>query len=278
WSRGYRSGGYNFRITAPAAFEAIFPPGSERAFDEEQVDSFELGAKLESDDRRWQLNAAIFETGIQDMQRELNLSDPTAGVLQTIINTADATIRGFEVDGRFRLVDSVLLTGNLGVIHADYDEVLFDISSDGNVDLADLELALPRVPDLTYGFGVIHEADLGDAGALTSRLDFQYRDEFAYTDNNFGWVQSANMLNGNIAWDTPMDGVTLSFYARNLLDEVQVGGDTQLPFGGAVAPLVPGATNRSTGVNVPFGANPAVGTFSPLKKGRLFGLELTIRG
>lgn len=278
WSRGYRSGGYNFRITAPAAFEAIFPPGTPRAFDEEQVDSFELGAKLESDDRRWQLNAAIFETGIQDMQRELNLSDPTAGVLQTIINTADATIRGFEVDGRFRLVDSVLLTGNLGVIHADYDEVLFDISSDGNVDLADLELALPRVPDLTYGFGIIHEADLGDAGALTSRLDFQYRDEFAYTDNNFGWVQSANMLNGNIAWDTPMDGVTLSFYARNLLDEVQVGGDTQLPFGGAVAPLVPGATNRSTGVNVPFGANPAIGTFSPLKKGRLFGLELTIRG
>ncbi|GLQ20579.1 TonB-dependent receptor [Algimonas porphyrae] len=278
WSRGYRSGGYNFRITAPAAFEAIFPPGSERAFDEEQVDSFELGAKLESDDRRWQLNAAIFETGVQDMQRELNLSDPTAGVLQTIINTADATIRGFEVDGRFRVSDSFLVTANLGVISADYDEVLFDISSDGNVDTADLELALPRVPDATYGFGFIHEADLGNAGALTSRLDFQYRDAFAYTDNNFGWVQAANMLNGNVAWQTPMDGVTLSLYARNLLDEVQVGGDTQLPFGGAVAPLVPGATNRSTGVNVPFGANPAIGTFSPLKKGRLFGLELTIRG
>jgi len=75
-----------------------------------------------------------------------------------------------------------------------------------------------------------------------------------------------------------MDGVSLALYAKNLLDEVQVGGDTQLPFGGPQSPAIPGSQNLANGVNAPFDNNPAVGTFSPLKKGRLVGLELTIRG
>lgn len=278
WSRGYRSGGYNFRITAPAAFEAIFPAGSNRSFDEEQVDSYELGIKIDSEDRRVQFNASVFQTNIQDMQRELNLSDPTAGVLQTIINTADATIKGLELEGRIRANANLLFTGNIGLIDANYDTVLFDISSDGVVDGADLALSLPRVPEITFGAGMIHEMTLGDLGDLTTRVDFQRRDEFAYTDNNFGFVQAADILDANLSWQTPMDGVTLSFYGRNLLDEVQVGGDTQIPFGGAVAGAVPGATNLSNGVNRPFDNNPAAGTFSPLKKGRVLGLELTIRG
>jgi iron complex outermembrane receptor protein len=278
WSRGYRSGGYNFRITAPAAFEAIFPAGGDRSFDEEQVDSYELGIKIDSADRRVQFNAAVFQTNVQDMQRELNLSDPTAGVLQTIINTADATIRGLELEGRIRANANLLFTGNIGLIDASYDEVLFDISSDGLVNGADLALALPRVPEITFGAGVIHEMTLGELGDLTTRVDFQRRDEFAYTDNNFGFIQAADILDANLSWQTPMDGVSLSFYGRNLLDEVQAGNDTQIPFGGAVAPAVPGATNRSSGVNRPFADNPAVGTFSPLKRGRVLGIELTIRG
>lgn len=278
WSRGYRSGGYNFRITAPAAFEAIFPAGSSRSFDEEQVDSYELGIKIDSEDRRVQFNAAVFQTNVQDMQRELNLSDPTAGVLQTIINTADATIQGLELEGRIRAKANLLFTGNIGLIDASYDSVLFDISSDGVVNGADLALSLPRVPELTFGAGVIHEMTLGDLGDLTTRVDFQRRDEFAYTDNNFGFIQAADILDANLSWQTPMEGVSLSFYGRNLLDEVQAGNDTQIPFGGAVAPLVPGASNLSSGVNRPFANNPAVGTFSPLKRGRVLGIELTVRG
>ena len=278
WTRGYRSGGYNFRITAPAAFEAIFPAGQSRAFDEEKVDSFELGAKMDFADRRGQLNAAVFYTDISDMQRELNLSDPTAGVLQTIINTADAGIMGLELEGRYRVTDNLLLTGNLGLIDADYDEVRFDISSDGAVNDADLALSLPRVPSATYGLGLIHDADLADKGSLVSRIAYQHRNRFAYTDNNFGFIQAADMVDGNITWNTPVEGIALSLYGKNLLDEVQVGGDTQLPFGGPQSPAIPGSRNLSNGVNAPFDNNPAVGTFSPLKKGRVIGLELTIRG
>ncbi len=278
YTKGFRSGGYNFRITSPAAFEALFPAGQTRAFDEEEVDSFELGLKFQTEDGRGTLNSAVFFTQIKDMQRELNLSSATSGVLQTIINTADADILGLEIEGRYAVTDNFLLTGNIGLIDAEYTDVLFDISSDGVVNGDDLALALPRVPEATYGFGFIYDLDLASNGSLVTRANYQYRDEFAYTDNNFGFIQDADNLDANLTWNTPYDGLSVSLYGRNLLDEVQAGGDTQVPFGGAVAAAVPGGVNRSNGINAPFDPNPAAGTFSPLKKGRVIGIELTIRG
>lgn len=266
YTRGFRSGGYNFRITAPAAFEAIFPSDKPRSFDQETVDSYEIGVKHQTQDGRAQINGALFYTSIKDMQRELNLSDPTAGVVQTILNTADAGIKGIELEGRYAFTENFLVTANVGLIDAQYDKVRFDISGDGVVDAADKALALPRVPETTWGVGFIWDVDLGDKGTLVSRANFQHRDEFAYSDNNFGWVQAADMVDANLTWNTPYRGLSVSIYGKNLLDEVTAGGDTQVPFGG---PL-------SNGVNLPFDAYPAAGTFSPLSKGRRIGLEVSL--
>lgn len=267
WTRAFRSGGYNFRITDPAAFINQVRQQTEVATDEEKVDSFELGAKVQGLEGRAQLNGAVFFTQIEDMQREVNLSDPTAGVSQLITNTADADIFGIEFEGRYLLFEGLLATANFGYIDAQYTDARFDISSDGVVDGADERLAIPRVPEFTYGASLIHELDLGSMGGVTSTLQFQHRDEFAFTDNNFGWIQEADIIDLNVTWDTPVEGLSLSVYGENLLDEVQAGGDTQIPFGG---PL-------SDGTNEPFGQFPAAGTLSPLKKGRLVGFEATFR-
>ena len=48
--------------------------------------------------------------------------------------------------------------------------------------------------------------------------------------------------------------------------------------GGNVSALVPGSQNLANGVDRPYDRFPAAGTLAPLKKGRLIGLELTIRG
>jgi iron complex outermembrane receptor protein len=275
WTKGYRSGGYNFRITNPALFLQQIQQGADFSFDEEEVTSYEIGTKFQTPDNRGQLNLAAFYTDIENMQREVNISSPTAGVSQFIFNTADANILGFEAEGQYALTESLLLQANVGVIDAEYDSVLFDISSDGVVDDEDTALAIPRVPELTWGVTGVHNADLGNAGSLLTRVSYQYRDRFAYTDNNFGWVQEADILDANITWQTPRDGVSLSLYGRNLLDQVQVGNDTQVPFG-----FIPGfgfGEQRSNGVNEPFGDQPAAGTFSPLAPGRVVGIELTIQ-
>ncbi|WP_299196219.1 TonB-dependent receptor [uncultured Erythrobacter sp.] len=263
WTRGYRSGGYNFRITNANAFEAIaFAPGGSLNFDEERVDNYEIGGKFQSADGALTVNVAAYYTDIQDMQREVNQASAASGVAQSIFNTADASILGFEAEARMRITDTFIVTANLGLIDDSYDAILFDISGDGVIDQTDLDLRLPRVPEITWGVGFIHELLLPTSEILT-RVNFQYRDEFAYTDNNFGYVQDIANLEANITWNTPMDGLSFSVYGRNLLDGVQVGGDTQLPFGGPLG----------NGVNRPFDAFPAVGSFSPLAKGRQIGIE-----
>lgn len=264
WTRGYRSGGYNFRVTNPSVFENVVVPlsGGEFSFDEEKVDNYEIGSKFQTFDGSFTINVAAYVTKIDDMQREVNQSSPTAGISQFILNTADATIVGVEGEARMRVTRDLLITANIGVINAEYDEVRFDISGDGIIDAADLALELPRVPKATWGVGAIYETDLG-RGSLVSRINFQFRDEFAYTDNNFGWIQDSSNLDVNVTWNTPFDGLSFSVYGKNLLDQVQAGGDTQLPFSG---PL-------SNGVNRPFDNFPAAGTFSALSKGRQMGVE-----
>lgn len=262
WSRGFRSGGYNFRITNVAVFNRAFDQTGMLGFDEEQVDNFEIGGKFQTADRSFTLNAAAYVTKVGNMQREVNLADPGAGVVQNILNTADATIKGIEAEARMRVSDSLVFTANLGLIDAAYDEVLFDISGDGVINDADLALSVPRVPPVTVGAGFIHELDLGNSNILT-RVNYQYRDRAAFTDDNFGWLNDLSNLEANITWNTPIEGFALSIYGRNLLDQVQEGGDTQVPFGGP----------NSTGVRRPFGANPTAGTFSPLMRGRNIGIE-----
>lgn len=262
WSRGFRSGGYNFRITNVPVFNRAFNETGNLGFDEEQVDSFEVGGKFQTLDGAFTLNAAAYVTKIGNMQREVNLADPGAGVVQNILNTADATIKGFEAEARMRVSPSLVFTANLGVIDANYDRVLFDISGDGQVGPADLALRIPRVVPVTVGAGLIHELNVGSSQFL-SRVNYQYRDRAAYTDDNFGWLNDLSMLDANITWMTPMRGLSFSIYGRNLLDQVQEGGDTQVPFGGP----------RSNGIQQTFQQFPGAGTFSPLLRGRNIGIE-----
>ena len=270
WTRGTRSGGYNLRITAPAAFLANAAATGSPAFDAEKVDSYEAGLKLQTADKRGTLNLAAYRTEVRNMQREINLSCPPGallcgGLVQSIYNTADARITGFEVEGRWRVSDSLILTGNVGHIDAQYTRILFDISGDGAIGAADLALALPRVPKWTWGVGVVHELPLGETSRLVGRVSFQHRSRYAYTDNNFGWVAASDNLDANVTWHTPLKGVSLSLWGKNLLDEVQFGGDTQIPFGGAL----------SDGNDRPFDPSPAGGTFSPIAKGRVIGVEVS---
>ena len=262
WSRGFRSGGYNFRITNIPVFNRAFAATGALGFDEEQVDNYEIGGKFQTADRSFTLNVAGYITKVGNMQREVNLADPGAGVVQNILNTADATITGFEAEARMRVSQSLAFTANIGIIDAGYDRVLFDISGDGVINDADLALSLPRVPPITVGAGLIHEWDLGNSNILT-RVNYQYRDRAAYTDDNLGWLNDLSNLEANITWNTPIDGLSFSIYGRNLFDQVQEGGDTQVPFGGP----------NSSGQRIPFGARPQFGTFSPLMRGRNVGIE-----
>jgi iron complex outermembrane receptor protein len=249
WTRAHRSGGYNLRNTAIDTVN--LGPGP---FDEETVDTFELGYKSELAGRGF-LNAAVFYTQIDDMQREVNLSDPISGVVQVIKNTADAEIFGFEVEGTFALTDNLILQGSVGWIDPSYKTVRFDLNGDGVIDKEDKNLGLPRAAEWTFNIGLTHQLDFSNGGALSSRVNYAYRDESFYTDNNLGYLLSQDILDLGVDYHTPGGHWILSIYGRNLLDSVKHGGDTQLP--SILGPV------------------PTGGTFSPLAKGQVLGFEVT---
>ncbi len=246
WTRGYRSGGYNLRNTS---FDPADTPGP---FDEEEVNNYEIGYKSSHEWGR--LNAAIFYNEIDDMQRELNNPGPI-GVIQLIRNTADATMTGVEVDATVSLTDNLLMMASVGYVDAEYDKVRDDLNGDGVIDGKDKSLDIPRAPKWSYSLGFTHDMDIGSWGYMTSRINYAYRDEMAFTDNNLGYIDEAEILDAGIDFYSNDGKWTFSLYGRNLLDNNWHGGDTQLP-------------DDLSGV-------PTGGTFSPLTAGIRYGVEVT---
>ena len=257
WTKGFRSGGYNMRHTAVAI--ANVP------FDQEELTSYEVGLKKDFADGRVRINAAAFYNTIDDMQREINLSDPVVGVQQLIRNTADATITGFDAEIGWSITDSLFLQSSVGYVDGSYDEVRFDLNGDGVIDSADENLEIPRLAPWSYGAQLTWQRQW-EQGTFTVQGSGYRRDPNAYTDNNRGYLRAADMFNVNVSLGFMDDQLTVSAFGKNLKDEVTIGGDTQLPANFPGGPAFP----------VPSLAGPQA-TFSPLNKGRVYGLEVQYR-
>lgn len=254
YTEAIRAGGYNFRNTAP-----VVPfVGT----DDEKVAAFEFGFKGDLLDNRVRVNTAVFAYDFTDMQREVNTSDPVAGVVQEIVNTADAEIQGFEAEIQAFATDNLVITGMIGLTDGEYTDVLFDISGDGVVDERDLALDIPRLAPQTYGLGFIYDTQMGDLGSLTARASVNHRSSAKYTDNNQGVFPAADIVNASLGFRPNQGSWEVSLYGKNLLDEVMFGNDTQLPanFAGSPTFAIPGL--QGTGA-----------TFSPLQKGRIVGVQ-----
>ncbi len=251
WTRGFRSGGYNLRNLSPD-----HSPGP---YDEEMIDSFEAGFKVTKD--RGRLYGAVFYNMIDDMQREINFPDPALGIVQLIDNTADVETYGFELDGLFAIAENLFLTGSVGYVNPEYTKVKADLNRDGDLDVKDLDLELPRAAKWTYSVGLTHDTGAASWGRMTSRISYAYRDKSYFTDDNRGYILEQNILDAGIDIIPANGRFLIGLYGKNLLDEVKHGGDSQLPSTLGAPPL-----------SAPLG-----GTFSPLAKGRIFGVQLTYR-
>lgn len=251
WTRGFRSGGYNLRNLSP-----VHSPGP---YDEETIDSFEAGFKVTKD--RGRLYGAAFYNMIDDMQREINFPDPALGIVQLIDNTADVETYGFELDGLFAIAENLFLTGSVGYVNPEYTKVKHDLNRDGTLDVKDLALELPRAAKWTYSVGLTHNTGAASWGRMTSRISYAYRDKSYFTDDNRGYILEQNILDAGIDIIPANGRFSIGLYGKNLLDEVKHGGDSTLPSTLGASPL-----------SAPLG-----GTFSPLAKGRIFGVQLTYR-
>ncbi len=112
---GFKAGGYNsFYMGLP---QAAGENSVDSAFEEEEVFSVEVGAKMLLLEGAAELNIAAFHTTYDDLQVSL-FSGNTTFVVQ---NAAEATSRGIEIDGRWQATENLMLQASLGWLDFEYD-------------------------------------------------------------------------------------------------------------------------------------------------------------
>jgi len=247
WARAFRAGGFNLRNTATDVNDPIQSPGP---FEDERIDSFEIGFKSEPIAGA-RINGAVFFNKIDNLQRELNVAGGTAVVQQIITNAADAEIYGFELDALWSITDNFVINGSVGITEGQFTEVLINLTAptDGSFDVApddgDLALEIPRLSPFTANLGMTYFQKTG-LGTMTLNANYAHRDRAFFTDNNLGFINPQDRFDASVGLDIQDSGLNVTIYGKNLSNEVLHGGDTQL----------------------------SNGTFSPLAKGRVIGLEL----
>jgi iron complex outermembrane receptor protein len=234
FSTGFKSGGFNARPGSPA--EARQP------FDMEEIEAFEIGVKGSFADGRAVLSLAAFHYDYTDLQMVISGLNPATGTAIAVVgNLGDATIRGAEAEFTWRPLERLLLNAAVGYTDAEYDsldpEVLSVITSVGSPAVT-LDNELPRTPELTANAGVEYGWPVGDAGHLTTRVDYAWIDDQFNDIQNFteAMTPSHENVNARITYNHA-DRWQLALYARNLTDEEYVanafwpqGGQASLIF------------------------------------------------
>lgn len=78
------------------------------------------------------------------MQREINLSDPNAGVVDLMRNTADRTISVIDTELIAVLAENRVVKAKPGYARGAYDEVCLERNGAGIVTVADGDLEIYR--------------------------------------------------------------------------------------------------------------------------------------
>lgn len=118
YSNGFKSGGVDMRA------DVSLNPDAQNPYDPETVDTFEVGMKSELLDGRMRLNAAVFYSDYQDMQ--VTVQRPTeTGVASQVLNAAEATVKGFEIESTFAVTKNLNLNAAIGHVDAEFDSVVF---------------------------------------------------------------------------------------------------------------------------------------------------------
>jgi iron complex outermembrane receptor protein len=113
YTTGYRSGGFN-----GGSYNTITMMGD--SFDEETIESVEVGFKSVLMDGRFRLNASLYSYDYDDVQISTVKSDAN-GLSTEIDNAAKLSREGLEIEAAWLITDRLQLTANYSYIDGSYD-------------------------------------------------------------------------------------------------------------------------------------------------------------
>lgn len=190
YSRSFKSGGFNTRYNAP-------PPGFEPVpFDEETVDSYEIGAKMEAGDFR--LNLAAFQADYGNIQLVFR-----QGVVPLLFNAGEARIRGFEAEASYRPFGNGLFV-DAGMSILD-DEILSITEVPGATATVQPGDELPLTPSFQGNFAVGYAFDINDRFVLTPQFDGSYTSDVVFITGSVPEIEQEGYFVANASLQLEID-------------------------------------------------------------------------
>jgi len=223
WSRGYKTGGWTTRLSNP------LPTAPD--FNEEEVESFELGIKSTLFDGLMTLNGAVFTTRYTGIQ--LNFQQ---GVSPTIQNAGTARIRGAEIEMSIAPSDVFRLDASIGMIDAEYTSVLPGSVVAPNPLQGGVFAGgdLPKTPTFSLNISPRVELPIGDMGSIILIGDFTHTSSlWNDTERTFLLRRGGtNLLNASVTYRPRSERWSLTAGGTNLFDErYLVTGQAQIAGG-----------------------------------------------
>lgn len=219
FAQGHKTGGFSDRIESPNAnFE----------FDEETNDTVEIGAKMTLLDGSMQFNVNLFHMSIEGLQAAARQRDAIGLATFSVINAADTTSQGLEMDLAWNVNDWLTIGGNYAYTDATYDSYPGSEScpvgavqaADGTCDLAGFTLPFaPENKGSVYADVFLPDA-VGDWG-VKLHGDVNYSSE-AFSNDTFlstEVIDSRTLVNASVSFVSPSEKYLASIVVRNLTDE-----------------------------------------------------------
>ncbi len=190
YSRSFKSGGFNTRYNAP-------PPGFEPVpFDEETVDSYEVGAKIEAGDFR--LNLAAFQADYGNIQLVFR-----QGVVPLLFNAGEARIRGFEAEASYRPFDTGLFI-DAGMSILD-DEILSITEVPGATATVQPGDELPLTPSFQGNLAIGYDIEIGNRYVLTPQFDGSYTSDVVFITGSVPEIEQEGYFVANASIQLEID-------------------------------------------------------------------------
>lgn len=199
-TRGFKSGGYNIRAQATAV------PRSAEPFDDEVVDSFEVGSKMAFLDESLFFNVSAFHNKYEDIQLSVFTAYDSNGdgtndaFFGDFTNAGSGTVNGLELEYQWLPTVNWVISGNVAWLDAKYDEFIF-----GGVDIAD-EQEFTNAPDFSGAINLEYRTDLATGGNVSARVGYSYQDDVVATTeiNRTGAVpitqEAYGLVNAGVIW------------------------------------------------------------------------------
>lgn len=224
-SRAFKSGGFDEAGTSASL--------SGFSYDEEEALAFEIGAKMTLLEGAATLNIAAFETQYDDLQVSAFATDR-----YIVGNAAQATTRGVEMDGMWRITESLTLSASMAYLDAKYEDfqnascTAQQTAVTGPGCVQDLSgKALSFAPEWAGNIGLNHFTAIGESLELRSNISMSYTDEQYLTQdldkNNL--EDSSLMTNVRIALADVDDNWEVALVGKNITDEDVISYSNDVP-------------------------------------------------